>query len=293
MDHKDNIINTLTILKNNSNDNIFHVRAYDKVISNIKKIKEPILSLKQVENIEGVGTKIKSKLQDIFSSHHLHINIDNDIKNNLLNVYGIGESKAKSLIDEHNIKSIDDLRNKSKVNNKLLTKAQTIGLLCYEDLLLRIPRSEMKKHKKILNLSKDKGEIVGSFRRKEETSGDIDVMLNMNSVEFKKYTEGLVKSGYIKYILAEGDKKMLAICKLEDSKYRRIDLIRNTKEEYPFMKLYFTGPKEFNISFRNHCLSLGLSLNERSFKPYVENIKTEEDIFKHVGLEYVEPENRK
>jgi hypothetical protein len=39
MDYKDNIINTLTILKNNSNDNIFHVRAYDKVISNIKKIK--------------------------------------------------------------------------------------------------------------------------------------------------------------------------------------------------------------------------------------------------------------
>ena len=292
MDYKDNIINTLTILKNNSNDNIFHVRAYDKVISNIKKIKEPILSLKQVENIEGVGTKIKSKLQDIFSSHH-HISIDNDIKNNLLNVYGIGESKAKSLIDEHNIKSIDDLRIKSKVINKLLTKAQTIGLLCYEDLLLRIPRSEMKKHQKILNLSKDKGEIVGSFRRKEETSGDIDVMLNMNSAEFKKYTEGLVKSGYIKYILAEGDKKMLAICKLEDGKHRRIDLIRNAKEEYPFMKLYFTGPKEFNISFRNHCLSLGLSLNERSFKPYVENIKTEEDIFKHVGLEYVEPENRK
>lgn len=292
MDYKDNIINTLTILKNNNNNNIFHVRAYDKVISNIKKIKEPILSLKQVENIDGVGTKIKSKLEEIFN-HSLSYSIDNDIKNKLLNIYGVGEAKAKSLIDEHNIKSIDDLRNKCKTNNKILTKAQTIGLLCYEDLLLRIPRSEMIKHQKILNLTKDKGEIVGSFRRKEETSGDIDVMLNMNSTEFKKFTESLVKSGYIKYILAEGDKKMLAICKLNDGVYRRIDLIRNTEDEYPFMKLYFTGPKEFNISFRNHCLSLGLSLNERTFKPYVKNIKTEEDIFRHVGLEYVEPENRK
>lgn len=292
MDYKNNIINTLNILKNNNNDNIFHVRAYEKVISNIKKIKEPILSLKQVENIDGVGTKIKSKLEDIFN-HSLSYSIDNDIKNKLLNIYGVGQAKAKSLIDEHNIKSIDDLRNKCKTNNKILTKAQTIGLLCYEDLLLRIPRSEMLKHQRILNLSKDKGEIVGSFRRKEETSGDIDVMLNMNSVEFKKFTESLVKSGYIKYILAEGDKKMLAICKLNDGVHRRIDLIRNTEEEYPFMKLYFTGPKEFNISFRNHCLSLGLSLNERSFKPYVKNIKTEEDIFRHVGLEYVEPENRK
>ena len=118
-------------------------------------------------------------------------------------------------------------------------------------------------------------------------------MLNMNSKEFNEFTTSLISKKYIRYVLAKGDKKMLAICKInEDSKYRRIDLIRNSPEEYPYMKLYFTGPKEFNIVFRNHCLKLGLSLNEHSFKPKIEGLKTEKDMFKYVGLKYVEPENR-
>ena len=85
---------------------------------------------------------------------------------------------------------------------------------------------------------------------------------------------------------------MLGICSLNNNKFRRLDLIRNTNEEYPFMKLYFTGPKEFNIQFRKHCLSKGLSLNEHSFTPIVDGIKTEKDIFEHVGLKYIEPEKR-
>ena len=58
------------------------------------------------------------------------------------------------------------------------------------------------------------------------------------------------------------------------------------------MKLYFTGPKEFNVAFRQHCLDIGLSLNEHSFTPEVKGLKTEKDIFNYVGLKYVDPENR-
>jgi DNA polymerase/3'-5' exonuclease PolX len=58
------------------------------------------------------------------------------------------------------------------------------------------------------------------------------------------------------------------------------------------MKLYFTGSAKFNIAFRQHCLKKGLSLNEHGFTPPVKGLKTEKDIFKYVGLKYVEPENR-
>ena len=60
------------------------------------------------------------------------------------------------------------------------------------------------------------------------------------------------------------------------------------------MKLYFTGSMEFNMAFRKYCLKeLGLSLNEKSFIPKVEGLFTEKDIFKYVGLKYIEPKNRK
>lgn len=274
------IINLLLSYKNSLTD-FFKIRAYDKVICNIKKIKEPITSFKQIENIEGVGKSIKIKLKEIFDK------IEKDtLIHDLLQIYGVGIKKANELIDIHKISSINDL----KKNTNLLTKAQKIGLYCYNDLLERIPRKEMLEHEKILKIN-DNIEIVGSFRRKEDNSGDIDVMLCMNIDEFNDYINYLIKIKYIKFILAKGDKKMLGICSL--NKNRRLDLIRNTKEEYPFMKLYFTGPKEFNIKFRKHCLTKGLSLNENTFKPFIKGIKTEKDIFKYVGLKYIEPEDRK
>ena len=178
---------------------------------------------------------------------------------------------------------------KSEKDSSILTNSQKIGLQFYDDLLERIPRSEMLKHQKIIK----KGEIVGSFRRKEPSSGDIDVMLCMDIAEFNEFIDNLIKQNYIKYVLARGDKKMLGICSLNTtSKHRRIDLIRNTDDEYPFMKLYFTGSAKFNVAFRQHCLVKGLSLNEHGFTPPVKGIKTEKDIFSYVDLEYVEPENR-
>jgi len=293
VDHKENIIKYLKTMRNNA-ENTFQIRAYEKVIKNLEKIKEPILNYEQIENIDGAGKKTKLKFKEIIETGKLKaadMVAKNDIKSELLQVYGIGPKKAKDLVDKYKIKSIEDLRQKSSKDPEILTEAQKIGLSCYEDLLERIPRSEMLEHKKILNLKK-RGEIVGSFRRKEESSGDIDVMLNMTNEEFEKFIDNLIKKKYINYILAKGDKKMLGICSIEGGKYRRLDLIRNSPDEYPYMILYFTGSAKFNVAFRQHCLTLGLSLNEHSFTPRVEGLKTEKDIFKHVGLEFVEPENR-
>ena len=290
MDLNKNIIIELSKYKTEAQikGETFKVRAYDKVIKNIENITIPIISYEQIENIEGAGKSIKAKLKEIIKNR----NDDKEkghLFQDLLQIYGVGPKKANDLINIHKISSINDLRLKSEKDLSILTNSQKIGLRFYEDLLERIPRSEMLKHQKIIK----KGEIVGSFRRKESTSGDIDVMLCMDTDEFNKFIDVLIKQNYIKYVLARGDKKMLGICSLNDSsKHRRIDLIRNTEDEYPFMKLYFTGSAKFNVAFRQHCLTKGLSLNEHGFTPPVKGLKTEKDIFSYVGLEYVEPENR-
>ena len=293
MDLKKNIIIELTKYKTDAQikNETFKVRAYDKVIKNIENINENIISYEQIENIEGAGKSIKAKLKEIVNEIK-----QKEIKGNekelfqdLLKIYGIGPKKANDLINIYKISSINDLRMKSENDSSILTNSQKIGLRFYEDLLERIPRSEMLKHQKIIK----KGEIVGSFRRKESSSGDIDVMLCMGINEFNEFIDNLIDKKYIKYVLARGDKKVLGICSLNtSSKHRRIDLIRNTEEEYPFMKLYFTGSAKFNVVFRQHCLKKGLSLNEHGFTPPVKGLKTEKDIFSYVGLEYVEPENR-
>ena len=288
-----NIIIELTKYKTDAQikSESFKVRAYDKVIKNIENITIPIISYEQIENIEGAGKSIKAKLKEIVKEFKENVVKEKGHRlfQDLLKIYGVGPKKANDLINIHKISSINDLRLKSENDSSILTNSQKIGLRFYEDLLERIPRSEMLKHQKIIK----KGEIVGSFRRKEPSSGDIDVMLCMDTDEFNEFIDNLVHRNYIKYVLASGDKKMLGICSLNNSsKHRRIDLIRNTDDEYPFMKLYFTGSAKFNVAFRQHCLTKGLSLNEHGFTPPVKGLKTEKDIFKYVGLEYVEPENR-
>jgi DNA polymerase lambda len=294
MDLKKNIIIELTKYKTDAQikSESFKVRAYDKVIKNIENINENIISYEQIENIEGAGKSIKVKLKEIVNEikqKEIKGNEKEHLFQDLLKIYGVGPKKANDLINTYKISSINDLRMKSENDSSILTNSQKIGLRFYEDLLERIQRSEMLKHQKIIK----KGEIVGSFRRKEPSSGDIDVMLCMGINEFNEFIDNLIDKKYIKYVLARGDKKVLGICSLNtSSKHRRIDLIRNTEEEYPFMKLYFTGSAKFNVVFRQHCLKKGLSLNEHGFTPPVKGLKTEKDIFSYVGLEYVEPENR-
>jgi len=69
-------------------------------------------------------------------------------------------------------------------------------------------------------------------------------------------------------------------------------------EEYPFAILYFTGSKDFNVKMRTELLEKGLSLNEYGItatedkKKVKHDCKTEKDVFKYLGYDYVEPTDR-
>jgi DNA polymerase/3'-5' exonuclease PolX len=146
------------------------------------------------------------------------------------------------------------------------------------------------------------GTIVGSYRRKATSSGDIDMLLKGAS-GFKEYVAALKASKYIVEVLAEGDKKCLAICKLPgaaDSKGRRLDLLVTPEAEYAYAILYFTGSDVFNVAMRKWALTKGYSLNEHLLTPLKPEetatpppMTTEKDIFDFLGLVYVEPEDRK
>ena len=116
------------------------------------------------------------------------------------------------------------------------------------------------------------------------------------------------EKGYIKETLADG-KKFMGVIKLpEFTKFRHIDIIETSSECYPFGVLYFTGSGGFNARMRHHALSKGYSLNEYDFtdkltkKPIKKEIiekklekttfDTEQDIFKFLDMDYVEPSAR-
>jgi len=274
-------------------------KAYKAAEEAILGITTPITSVKDLDNVPKIGTTIKQKLQEYLDTNKIKAleEYESRPENIFINVYGIGPKKASELVKK-GIMSIDDLKARQ---DEVLNSVQKTGLKYYNDVLKRIPRSEIILYDKLLRtlfikLKHDaRYEIVGSYRRGQQSSGDIDVILTAIDPEFfDRFLDVLIEKKIIVEVLSRGKSKCLVIAKIPSSKvYRRVDFLFATPEEYPFSVLYFTGSKAFNVVMRGHALKMGYSMNEHGFTPaYNGIIKDERDIFDVLGLEYKSPEER-
>lgn len=322
-DYREKIIEDLELLrkKEQQERNVFKVRAYEKVLKELRTFDKPIRTIEDIDGIAGIGDRIKAKIVEIINTGQLKV--AEEIKKEsgvnavdiMMQIHGIGPVKATDLVKTHKIRTISDLRSAFKENPKLLNDKQAIGLKYYEDIQERIPRAEMLKHNTIIlktietiTDNKYNAEIVGSFRREALTSGDIDVLIGYPKEitekeaeqQFKKIIENFEEKGYITDILAKGPKKCMAIVKLsgEDSKARRLDLLLTPPEEFAYAILYFTGSDKFNIQIRKKAIELGYSLSEHGLKitkkdvPIPPEMKTEKDILDFLKIPFVEPKKR-
>lgn len=317
MDVRLNIIEQLEKLRKKevADKEVWKARAYTKVIRALSERSDPITSIDDVDDIPGIGTKIKAKIQEIIETGHLKqanvYNADDTYKiaNELMGIHGIGPAKAAELVKKHGIRRIQDL----EVRQDLLNDVQKLGLKYHVDFMARIPRREMLRHEAYI---KDvvasieprlKVEVVGSFRRGAADSGDIDVLITGNDAVIdgnpdllKQITAAMQNGKYIVDTLALGAKKCLAVSKVKyGRRFRRLDLLITRKHEFPFALLYFTGSAEFNTRLRAFALaSKKLSLNEYGLRDIQTNkfvegaFETEKDVFDFLGIRYMEPKDR-
>lgn len=322
---KDIIINELeTISKKEAlAGNYFKVRAYQKVINQIKRL-DIVYSMDDLKNIEGIGSKIKAKIQEILETgklmaaeraRELTTNGISKIQlyDEFLKIHGIGIAKAKELVDVYKLKTIDDLKQLILTNDKILNEQQKIGLKYFYDLEYKIPRNEMKRHLTYINKQikqiypKTIVKIVGSYRRGLKESSDIDVIVSSKKNNSEIILDDIIsqlkkkdKSGfkYIQADLSKGKQKYMGICQLNKrSKARRIDILLTNPQQYPFALLYFTGDFDINIELRKRANELGYTLNEYGLKPNnsskpILNLNSEKEIFHFLGYKYLQPKQR-
>jgi NAD-dependent DNA ligase len=285
----------------------FRARAYQKAQETIMSYPGDIMSANDLKGKPNIGSTIMEKLNEFSQTGTLKV-IERE-KNNPVNIlgdiYGVGPKKAKELV-EGGITSIAQLReNQDKLND-----IQKVGLKYYEDILKRIPRSEIQQYAQIFETEFNKVatpdsqfEIVGSYRRGAEESGDIDVIITADSPKiFIDFITNLINQKIIIEVLSRGPTKCLVIAKIPSSdSARRVDFLYSNPEEYPFSVLYFTGSKIFNTVMRGHALITGLTMNEHGLyrmenKKKGEKVshifKNEKDIFDYLNLEYKAPDER-
>jgi DNA polymerase/3'-5' exonuclease PolX len=330
--HNKRLIDSLKILADYEriNNEPFKVKAYEKVIDSIELCDKNIETLEDIKLLKGVGKKIEDKLIEFINTGNI-TEVDNALNdpkyilgNKLKNIYGVGPAKITELMTKVN--DIEELRE----HPELLNDKQKIGLKYYDDMCIRIPIVEGRKHykfvKKILDsLYKGAGagagaspefEFVGSFRRKNKDMGDIDILIkNRPGLVLKDIIKVFEESSYVIERLALGINKFMGLCKLSpELPARRIDILVADPSYYYFALLYFTGSYNFNIQMRKIALKRGLSLSEYGFKEAnggkaanggkeakagkvgiidtEDIIHSEEDIFKYLEMDYVEPHKR-
>jgi NAD-dependent DNA ligase len=296
----------------------FKAKAYNSAKEAIDKFPgQSIVSILQLKDVPNIGKSCLQVIDEFLKTGKVQI-LENN-KNNPIqifaDIYGIGPKKAKELVEHHKITSLLELRVKQ---TEVLNNVQQVGLKYYEDILQRIPRVEIDHYFKLFEqaASTQPGltfEIVGSYRRGAQDSGDIDVILTApKEANYIAFIELLIKTRIIIEVLSRGKSKCLVISRLPSIKpgtninsnhvARRVDFLFCSKEEYPFSLLYFTGSKLFNTNMRAHAQTLGYSMNEHGFTltsmknatPLVSSTSfhSEQDIFTFLNLEFVSPIER-
>lgn len=284
-------------------------RAYSKAEETILAMDTDIKTADDLKGKPGIGDTILKKVKEYLESGKLELieREENKPEVILTNVYGIGPQKAKELV-ALDIKNIHDLREQQ---DKVLNEVQKKGLKYYEDILKRIPRTEIDDYKKVFDKTfkkiADKDahyEIVGSYRRGLSSSGDIDVIItSCYPIIFEKMLDSLIEQKIIVEVLSRGKHKCLVVSKIPSSDtYRRVDFLFSTPPEYPFSVLYFTGSKGFNTVMRSHALKQGYSLNEHGLSYIDKNNKKgelvpnifphEKSIFDFLKMQYKLPTER-
>jgi len=314
---------------------IFKTRAYNKAKETIINISGVILKIEDIQGLPGIGKSIFERLEKAMLEHSNKenavsiINFDNKNGNGnelnasefdiLTGVYGIGPVKAAELI-KCGITTIEKLR---ELQYEVLNEKQIIGLKYYEDVLQRIPRSEIDQYNNLLKRSLQdtlkknkiaesgtKYEIVGSYRRGAADSGDIDIIVTSSTPNvFIKWIDRLIKDKVILDVLSRGQSKCLVMAKIPESNVvRRVDFLYSPPDEFAFAILYFTGSKEFNTVMRSRALKFGLTLNEHGFHQMIDSgnnnkkvkgdkvtklFEDEKAIFEVLNMVWKEPHERK
>jgi DNA polymerase (family 10) len=220
----------------------------------------------------------------------------------MMHIMGVGPKKAWRLYRELNIKSVEHLKKAAQQHK--LQKLEGFGAKSEEDILKGIATLEKGKGRMLLGEAWQLSEEIvgrlkklpgvkaiapaGSLRRRKETIGDIDVLVISGNAA--KVMDAFTAMPDVERVLAKGPTKSTVLLRQGVTADVRV----LEPKSFGAALQYFTGNKEHNIAVRQIAIRKGYKLNEYGLFKGSKQIagKTEEEIYKKLGLRYVEPELR-
>jgi DNA polymerase (family 10) len=292
--------------------NPFRVRAYRNAARTIRDLAEPVAEIaadprRRLEDLPGIGADLAGKIRTLFQTGDLPLRqqlreqVPAGLRD-LLDVPGLGPKRAQVLYQQLGIRSLDKLRQAAQKHR--IRQVKGFGTKTEENILRglehlaqvgrRVYLAEAKIYADALvrHLKGTSGlhqvEVAGSFRRRKETVGDLDVLVACDDagqvMDRLAAYEGVVE------VLARGHTKMTVRLKTG----LQIDLRVVARESYGAALQYFTGSKAHNILLRRMAQDRGLKVNEYGVFRGNKRVagRSEEDVYAALGLPWIPPELR-
>ncbi|MGJ0502618.1 MAG: DNA polymerase/3'-5' exonuclease PolX [Methylocystis sp.] len=291
-------------------DNPFRTRAYRRaarVLEGLPKSAAAMLSAgEDLAELPGIGHDLAGKIAAIIETGKFDVlqSLKRELPGDLgeiVAIPGLGPKRVKVLVDELGVRSIEDIRR--AVKSGRLGELRGFGPKLQQNIAAAIAKPIAVKRFKLpfaeaeatglvdwLRPSLDGGRIVvaGSFRRRRDTVGDLDVLAT--SANAAAVGDKLARYENVARVVAHGPTRTTVVLRSG----LQVDLRVVKEESYGAALLYFTGSKAHNIALRNIAVDRGWKLNEYGLFSKTKSIAgaTEAGIYKKLALQFVPPELR-
>lgn len=291
--------------------NVFRVRAYRNAARTVAEHPVPMRTLvadqADLTELPAIGKDMARHITELVVRGALTAldDLAEQVPRSLIQLMrlpGVGPKRARTLWETLGIETVADLRRAAeaqrvrgvpgfgpKTEAKILAGIATLEkrgnrtLLAEADQLVQPLVAHLEAHPAVERVA-----VAGSYRRRLETVGDIDLLATTRDPEgvmahFTSYAR-------VRAIEGAGDTRATVIL---DSGLQ-VDLRIVEPEAYGAALQYFTGSKAHNIVVRQRAIDAGLKMSEYGVFRGEERIAgaTEQDVYATVGLPVMPPEIR-
>jgi len=294
--------------------NPFRVRAYRNAARTIRDFPEPLADLvrtgtKDLTDIPGIGDDLAEKITAIVTTGELPLRKQLASKLpagllDLLRIPGLGPKRVKLLYKKLKVKSAADLA--AALDKGRIQRLKGFGPKMEEKIRAGLGQAQVGERRMLLNEAETQAtavlayleagggieqiEVAGSYRRRRETIGDLDIVVTSEGKDSATVMNRFVAYGDVAEVISKGETR--ATVKLRGG--LQVDLRAVEPDAYGAALLYFTGSKAHNIELRKIAQEKAYKLNEYGLFKGTRRAagKTEQEIYAKLGLDWIPPELR-
>lgn len=291
--------------------NSFRVRAYRNAARVLSGLSRPVADLRaegaDLTELPGIGEDLADKIAAILDTGELAelAEVEQRVPAKLADltrIDGLGPKRVRALYQQLNIRGAGDLqraldagrirqlsgfgaKTEAKIREglaKLATAERRTGLLEAEAIAEPLV-AHLQKAAGVTRIT-----IAGSYRRRKETVGDLDILVTCADSE--PVMERLTDYDQVAEVVSHGSTRATVVLRSG----MQVDLRVVPEASYGAALQYFTGAKAHNVATRRIAVDMGLKSNEYGLFRGDERIAgaTEEELYAALGLAYIEPELR-